>query len=79
VQSFFLKIEVVEKLRRNRPLNSLKAKCREAAVRSRGEASQACKKAKESCGETHFHFMDYTRKNGRSKSSEEILRSSEDC
>jgi hypothetical protein len=31
VQGFFLKTEVVEKLRRNRPSNSLKGKCREAA------------------------------------------------
>jgi hypothetical protein len=43
------------------------------------EASQVGEEAKESRGETlSFHFMDYTRKSERSKSSEEISRSSED-
>jgi hypothetical protein len=40
VKSFFLKTEVVENLRRNRPLNSLKGKCREATVGSMREVSQ---------------------------------------
>jgi hypothetical protein len=61
VQGFFLKIEVVEKLRRNRPLNSLKDKCREAAVESRREASQVGEQVNESRGETLLHFVDSQR------------------
>jgi hypothetical protein len=41
--------------------------------------SQVGEEAKESRGEILFsHFVGYTRKNGRSKSSEEISRSFED-
>ena len=43
------------------------------------EASQVGEEAKESRRETlSFHFMDYTRKSERSKSSEEISRSSKE-
>jgi hypothetical protein len=40
MQGFFLKNEVVKNLRRNRPLNSLKGKHREATIGSPKEASQ---------------------------------------
>jgi hypothetical protein len=43
------------------------------------EASQVGEAVKESRGEIHFsHFVGCTRRNGRSKSSEEISRSFED-
>jgi hypothetical protein len=48
----------VEKLRRNRPLNSLKGKCREAAMESLREASQVGERANESRGETLLHFVE---------------------
>jgi hypothetical protein len=54
VQRFLLKTEVVEKFSRNRPSNFLKVKCREAAVRSRREASQVGEATKESRGEILF-------------------------
>jgi hypothetical protein len=40
VQDFYLKTEVVENLRRNRPSNSLKGKRRGTAIGSPREASQ---------------------------------------
>jgi hypothetical protein len=51
----------VEKLRRNRPLNSLKAKCREVAVGSRRKASQVDERANESRGETLLYFAEFSR------------------
>jgi hypothetical protein len=51
----------VEKLRRNRPLNSLKAKCREVVVGSRKEASQVGERANESRGETFLYFAESSR------------------
>jgi hypothetical protein len=48
----------VEKLRRNRPLNSLKAKCREATVGSRRKVSQFGELANESRGEMLLHFAE---------------------
>jgi hypothetical protein len=66
----------VEKLRRSRPSNSLKDKCREAAIESLREASQVGEQVNESRGETLLHFVEFQRENGRSKSFEEISRSS---
>jgi hypothetical protein len=55
----------VEKIRRNRPSSLLKVNCREAAIRSRREASQVGEAAEESRGEILFsHFVGYTRKSG---------------
>jgi hypothetical protein len=51
-----LKTEAVGKLRRNRPSNLLKGKCREVVVRSRGEASRVDEAVKEFRGETLFSF-----------------------
>jgi hypothetical protein len=51
-------LKVVRKLRRNRPLNSLKGECREAAVESRGEASQIGEAVNESRGEALIHFAE---------------------
>jgi hypothetical protein len=67
VQRFLLKTEFVEKLSRNRPLNFLKVKCREAVVRSRREASQVGEAAKESHGEILFFILWVTqgREDGR--------------
>jgi hypothetical protein len=54
----------------------LKDKHREGALKVLREASQVGEQVNESRGETLLHFMDFIRKNGRSKSSEEISRSS---
>jgi hypothetical protein len=51
---------------------SLKDKCKEAALENLRESSQAGEQVNESYGETLLQFMDCIRKNGRSKSSEEI-------
>jgi hypothetical protein len=59
----------VEKLRRNRPLNSLKAQCREVAVRSQRKASQVGERANESHGETFLYFVE----SSRGKRMDEIL------
>jgi hypothetical protein len=48
----------VEKLRRSRPSNSLKDKCREAAIGSSREASQVGEQVNESRGETLLHFVE---------------------
>jgi hypothetical protein len=64
-------------LRRNRPLNPLKAKCREVAVGSRRKASQVGERANESRGETLLSSQNPQGENGRTKSLEEISRSSE--
>jgi hypothetical protein len=74
VQGFF-KTEVVENLRRNRPLSSLQDKCREVVVESLRETSQVGERENESCGETLLHFEDFIRKNGQTKSFEEVSRS----
>jgi hypothetical protein len=50
VQGFFLKIEVVEKLRRSRASNSLKGEHRKATIGSMKEASQVGEQMNESCG-----------------------------
>ena len=50
-----------KKLRRNRPLSSLKAKCREVAVGSRKVASQVGERANESRGETFLYFVESSR------------------
>jgi hypothetical protein len=73
VQGFFLKTEVVEMLKMNRPLNSLKGKCREAVGRSLREASQVGEWANESRGETLLCFVEnHRRENERMKSLEDI-------
>jgi hypothetical protein len=54
-------MEVVENLRRNRPLNSLKDKCREVAIGSRRKVSQVGERANESRGETLFYFTESSR------------------
>jgi hypothetical protein len=51
----------VENLRRNRPLNSLKAKCREVVIGGRRKASQVGERAKESRGETLLYFVESSR------------------
>jgi hypothetical protein len=43
------------------------------------EASQSCEQKNESRGETLLPFRGFQRKNGRTKSSEEISRSSVGC
>jgi hypothetical protein len=64
--------EVEKKLRRNRPLNSLKDKRRKDSIGSLREASQVCEQVNESRGEILRHFVDCIRKKRRSKSSKEI-------
>jgi hypothetical protein len=61
VQEVSKKTEVVEKLRRSRPSNSLKGKRREAAIGSPKEASQVGEQVNESRGETLLHFVDSQR------------------
>jgi hypothetical protein len=51
----------VASLRRDRPSNSLKDKCREAAMESLGEASQVGERANDSREETFSHPMDLRR------------------
>jgi hypothetical protein len=65
VQGFYLKTEVVENLRRNRPLNSWKGKCREASVESLREASQVGERV---CRETLLSFANHQRKNDQTRS-----------
>jgi hypothetical protein len=50
-----------KKLRRNRPLNSLKAKCREVDVGSREEASQVDEQENGSHRETLLYFAESSR------------------
>jgi hypothetical protein len=76
VQEVSKKTEVVEKLRRSRPSNSLKDKRREAAIESLREASQVSEQVKVLWREPSSFQWIKQRKNGRSKSSEEISRSS---
>jgi hypothetical protein len=56
-------------------LNSLKGKLDKCDLKV-ARASQVGEQVNESRGETLLHFVDSQRKNGRSKSFEEISRSS---
>jgi hypothetical protein len=58
VQEVSKKAEVVEKLRRSRPSNSLKDKRREVAIGCPREVSQVGEQVNESHGETLLHFVD---------------------
>jgi hypothetical protein len=69
VQSFFLKTKFVEKLRRNRPLNSLKGKCREVVVGSLREVSQVGERANESHGKKLLPFVE----SSKGKRTDEIF------
>jgi hypothetical protein len=51
----------VENLRRNRPLNSLKTKCREVAVGGQKKALQVGERENESRGETLLYFTESSR------------------
>jgi hypothetical protein len=51
----------VEKIRRNRPLNSLKARCREVSIESWKEASQVGEQENGSCRETLLYFAESSR------------------
>ena len=75
MQGFFLKTEVMENLRRSRPSNSLKGKCREASMESLRKPSQVAEQVNESRGETLLHFMEFIRKNIQMKSFEEVSQS----
>jgi hypothetical protein len=50
-----------KKLRRNRPLNSLKVNCREVSVGSQRKASQVGERENESRGETLLYFTESSR------------------
>jgi hypothetical protein len=69
VQYLFLKTKVMEKLRRNRPSNSLKVKCREATVESQREASQVGERANDSRGEKLLRFAE----SSKGERTDEIL------